>query len=79
MPYNSVVTGMVIRRLREKRGMSQEVLSGFAGITRPHLSQVERGERFIRVDTLWRIADALDLRLSDLIRMIEQELASQTE
>ena len=73
MPYNSKMTGRIIRSLRIQKGWSQEVLSGLAGIARSHLSEIETGEKNANVDTLWRIADALGLRLSELIRMVEEE------
>ncbi len=72
MPYNSKVTGKVIHDLRCRRGISQEVLSGMAGISRSHLSMIETGEKCANVDTLWRIAEALDMRLSALMRLVEE-------
>ena len=72
MPYNSKVTGEVIRALRRRRGISQEVLSGMAGISRSYLSMIETGEKSANVDTLWRIAGALDMKLSDLVRLVEE-------
>lgn len=77
LPYNSKITGLVIRMLREKRGVSQEVLSGFAGIARSHLTMIETGVKNPNVDTLWRIADALDMPLSQLILLVEQEINHQ--
>ena len=62
----------MIRGLRRRRGISQEVLSGMAGISRSHLSMIETGEKSANVDTLWRIAGALDMKLSDLVRMVEE-------
>ena len=38
MKYNSRITGQIIGRLRTQRGMSQEVLSGLAGVARSHLA-----------------------------------------
>ena len=70
-PYDCRVTGQVIHRLRRERGMTQEVLSGLAGIARSHLAMIEAGNKDAAMDTLWRIADALALRLSEVIRMIE--------
>ena len=74
IPYDSRITGRIIRELRIKQGLSQEVLSGLAGIARTHLTMIERGDKNANVDTLWRIADALGLRLSELIRMVETEI-----
>ncbi len=73
-PYDHTVTGQIIRQCRLERGMSQEVLSGLAAISRSHLSEIESGRDRANVETLWRIAAALNLRLSDLFRRIEQEI-----
>ena len=43
MLYNSKTVGQIIGRLRTERGVSQEVLSGLAGIARSHLSMIENG------------------------------------
>lgn len=77
MLYNSKITGQIIGKLRTKRSMSQEVLSGLAGIARSHLAMIENGNKNANVETLWRIATALDMRLSDLIRMVEEEMDGQ--
>lgn len=73
MPYNSQITGRIIRDLRRQRGWSQEVLSGLAGIARSHLSEIENGGKNANVDTLWRIAEALGIRMSELMRRVEEE------
>lgn len=73
MPYNSKVFGMVIGRLRVSRGLTQERMSGLAGIARSHLAALESGEKTARLDTLWNIAYALELKPSELIRMVEKE------
>ena len=72
--YDHTVTGRIIRRLRQERGMSQEVLSGLAAVSRSHLAEIEGGRDRANVDTLWRIAGALEIRLSDLIRRVEDEI-----
>ena len=72
---DAVVVGRVIQRLREEKKQSQELVSGFAGIGRTHLSAIERGERKPTLETLFRIADALGVRPSVIIEMVEDELA----
>ncbi|MBR3740886.1 MAG: helix-turn-helix transcriptional regulator [Clostridia bacterium] len=74
IPYDSHITGTIIRQLRIKQGISQEVLSGLAGVARTHLTMIENGEKNANVDTLWRIADALGIKLSELIQIVEMEL-----
>ena len=74
MNYDYRAAGRVIGRLRVQRGISQEVLSGLAGIARSHLAMIENGAKNASVTTLWRIAGALDMPLSELFLIIENEL-----
>ena len=39
---------------------------------RSHLAMIERGTKSPSVDTLWRIAEALDMPLSSLMLLIEE-------
>lgn len=71
MNYDNKIMGKVIRTLRQKKGLTQEVVSGLANIPRSHLSMIENGQISPKVDTLWRIAEALDLKLSELIVLAE--------
>ena len=74
MPYNSKAFGIVIGRLRTSKRLTQEKMSGLAGIARSHLVALENGEKTVRLSTLWNIAYALGLKPSELIRLVEQEL-----
>ena len=69
---DSAIVGQVIQRFREQKKQSQELVSGFAGIGRTHLSAIERGERKPTLETLFKIADALDVKPSIIIAAIEQ-------
>ena len=71
---DAVIVGRVIRRFREGRKQSQELVSGFAGIGRTHLSAIERGEWKPTLDTFFKIADALDVKPSVIMPAIEEEL-----
>lgn len=66
-----VIVGQVIQAYREKRGLSQEVVSGFADIGRTHLSAIERGVRKPTLETFFRISEALGVRPSELMASIE--------
>ncbi len=72
MPYNRKAFGIVISRLRTEKGMSQESLSAFAGIARSHLTMLENGRKTARLDTVFNLADALGVKPSELIRMVEE-------
>ncbi len=65
------IVGSVIMRFRKNKGISQEVLSGLADIGRTHLSEIERGERKPTLETLYRISIALDVKMSDIVKEIE--------
>ena len=72
--YDYRITGQIIRELRTQKGLSQDVLSGFAMIARSHLSEIETGRRNADVETLWRIANALGMKLSQLIILVEERM-----
>ena len=72
MNYDGRITGWIIAELRRQKGMTQEVLSGLAGIARSHLAEIEIGSVNANVDTLWRIAEALRMKLSELIGKVEE-------
>lgn len=76
MQFDTAILGKVIRTIRKKRRLSQEALSGLAGIARTHLTMIEGGTKQANLDTLYRIAQALDMRLSDLIRLAEDECSA---
>ena len=54
------------------KGMSQEVLSGFAGIARTHLTMIECGTKQANFSTICKIAEAFDMRPSELVRKMEE-------
>ncbi len=74
MMLDSVMVGRVIQSVREKKGLSQEVVSGLADIGRTHLSAIERGVRKPTIETFFRIADAMGIRPSALMKLIEDEI-----
>lgn len=72
-----VAVGKAIAHFRQQSGMSQEVLSGLAVIGRSHLSAIERGERKPTLETLHRICNALNVKMSTVIKYFEDELEQQ--
>ena len=71
---DAMIVGQVLQQIREEQGKSQELVSGFAGIGRTHLSAIERGVRKPTLETFFRIAEALNMRPSQLMEAIEAEL-----
>lgn len=73
-----VLVGQVIQRIREEKKMSQELVSGLAGIGRTHLSAIERGERKPTLETFFKIAYAMNMNASTIMSAIETELNHQS-
>lgn len=71
--------GNVIRMCRTRKGISQEVLSGLAGLDRTHYSKIERGLRSPTIDTLFKIAHALDMKPHELMIEIETAVFQQED
>ena len=71
------IVGEVIAEFRRKKGISQEVMSGLAGIGRTHLSAIERGERKPTLETLYKLSCALDTKMSALVKEIEKRIDTE--
>jgi transcriptional regulator with XRE-family HTH domain len=55
-----------MRALREARGESQEEVGFRSGLHRTEISQIERGLRVPRLDTLLKLAGALEVPVGEL-------------
>ncbi len=65
--------GRNVKKLRLKKGLSQEALAEKAGISLRTLQRIEKGETTPRGDTLQRLAMALETSPDELIDWQEQE------
>ena len=74
-----IIVGEVIAEYRNKKGMTQEVLSGLSDIGRTHLSAIERGKRKPTLETLYRISLALDTKMSTMLTSVEEKLEKRTK
>jgi len=58
-----------LKKLREKKGLSQDRLAKLADIANNTIIKIEQGKNINpRLDTLKRIAKALDVSVDDLIQ-----------
>ncbi len=60
--------GATVRRLRLKRGWSQDVFADKSGLHRAHVGEIERGESNVTIQTLKIVADTLGVRIVDLVK-----------
>lgn len=58
--------GLNIRLERVKRGISQEILADMAGIARSTMGIIERGEQSPSLQTVAKVANALQLDMYKL-------------
>jgi transcriptional regulator with XRE-family HTH domain len=66
--------GLAVRAVREERGgMSRDELAHAANVSRVYLWGIETGERNPTVAVLARLAQALDIKLSELIARAERD------
>ena len=68
--------GVIIRRLRLQSGLSQEAFAHICGLHRTYIGSIERGEKTVTIETVLKLAHALDLTLSQLFLEVEKELES---
>lgn len=63
--------GRRIRELRETNDLSQQELAGAVGLSRPAISQIEKGERRICADELVKFSRALRVSIEALLGLEE--------
>lgn len=80
VPYFCQVTkGELIKQWREYKGMSQEELAVRAGMDVSSISQIERGKRMARIDTMKKIAFGLGLQVTDLSHRPPNDLTRESQ
>lgn len=60
-----------LKKLRAMRGFSQEKMAEAADFHRTYVSQLERCVTNISIDGLERLANALDVDVTDLLKPVE--------
>jgi transcriptional regulator with XRE-family HTH domain len=63
--------GSAVRDRREALGLTQEEFADRAGIHRTYVSDIERGSRNPSLVNIERIAEALELTLSELFAQVD--------
>ncbi len=60
--------GQRIKELRLRAGYSQEELAAKANLHRTYMSDIERGERNVSLENIKKIAEALSMNSSELLK-----------
>jgi DNA-binding XRE family transcriptional regulator len=67
----NIALGTAARSLRAERGLPQEALAAQAGIDRSYYGAIERGEFNVTLDTIVKIARALNVPAAVLLQRAE--------
>ena len=60
--------GKTVRKLRQKRKLSQEKLAELCGLHTNYIGRIERGQQNISLQNIEKIARGLRVRVKDLFR-----------
>ncbi len=77
--YENLVLSLceVIRDCRKKRNLSQSELSRRSGLHRSYIGDLERGARNLSVKNMFRLAVALDISATELVKMAEHRISEK--
>ena len=68
--------GLVLRRLRIEKGLTQEQLGFEAGLRRTFISSLELGEKQPSLGTIFKLSLALELPMAEILFLVEREFLS---
>ena len=59
--------GLLVRKYRKERNMSQEQLALLCNMYRSYLGRIERGEVNLTLEKIYELAKSLDVNVKDLL------------
>lgn len=65
--------GQTVRRLRLSKDISQEKFADMCSLHRTYISDIELGKRNVSLENIAKMAEALDMRISDLFKEVESD------
>lgn len=68
-----MTTGEYIRKIRQEKGLSQKELGKKFGVSQQMIGQWENGNSIPKMETLQKIADALDTSVAELMGLTYKE------
>ena len=66
------LVGQNVRRIRDKKGLTQEQFADLSGFSQQYISDLERGKRNPTVITVYELATALGVSHLDLLRPLKK-------
>jgi y4mF family transcriptional regulator len=71
VPAHRRILGDALRTYRKRAKLTQEILAEKAGLSVVFISLLENGRQTVSLDSLLRIAKALNVQLEDLVRGVK--------
>ena len=71
--YNEIF-GYAVKSIRKEKLLSQEELAGLSGLSRAHVSRIERFKYNPKLDTLFKVSNGLGIKLSELVTIMEERI-----
>lgn len=62
-----IIVGNKIKLLRESKGVSQQDLAAMCNFEKGNMSRLEAGRTNPTITTLYKISQALDVKITDLV------------
>lgn len=67
----------LLKEERERRGLSKYAVSQQSGLSQQAVGYMEKGHRIPSLETVLRIANAMDVDLSEIIKRAQKELSKK--
>ena len=61
--------GKRLKEIRLLKGLSQETLANTADLDRTYIPSIEKGERNVSITVIEKLAKALEVEITDLIKL----------
>ncbi|WP_157256895.1 helix-turn-helix domain-containing protein [Paenibacillus sp. Soil750] len=72
-----LIFGKVLKSLRIKKGITQEQLATISTLERTYISELENGKYQPTLTSIFDIARGLNMKPSELVRLVELEFENQ--
>jgi transcriptional regulator with XRE-family HTH domain len=69
-----IIFGQHLRNIREQNKLSQEDLAFRAKLDRTYISLLERGKRRPTINTIFALAEQLNIPASEMVRLVERDM-----
>lgn len=68
------IFGILIKDIRKNKSISQERLAEKTGLDRSFISLIERGKRVPTLTSIRKLAKALDMKASEILKLYEEKI-----